>query len=718
MQDEELTIHPAVAGALAMTAIVMGAVALVMWPMFLSHQRAGVVSDPPRRLDTSHISEERFLTAAPPIEAADRRIEQGVKLAFESADSAARDARHARLIALYVPQGEPPTPFLPAGPFVATWSGDLNVDLRDRFIFTFEGTGELELTINGQSILTAGERESPRVRLSTGPNPFTARYRSPPRGPAQVRLLWQGSEFPREPIPPTVLTHDAADVEVRTGERLRRGRDLLATGRCLRCHTPPGPVAQDLVRDAPALVTAGHLDHRWLMRWIADPHSVRADARMPRMVANSQDAADVAAFIARTFSVDAEARALPNDPQATRLGAQLYLDLGCTACHGGTGPNGEGSGAVIPLHASPDSLRKYSPTGLADYLTAPQRLYAWSRMPHFDLSQHEADRLAAYLLSTEATSQGPAFESQRHGDAARGRQLVESLGCANCHAGLPVGSSLKAPSYAQVRRSDWSRGCVALDENQRGAGPDFGYSAEEREALLAFVRRDAGVGRFVPAEFAQRQIEELRCTACHRYDGRVDDWTLLAPQPVETRKTESAEAELDQTRPMLTFAGEKLNVEYLEAILAGRLEHKPRPWMEARMPSFGIRAKGLAQGLAMMHGFPPADAPIESPDPQLAAIGQKLIDKRWGFGCTDCHGIGDQPPLNTFEAIGINFADIAARLRGDWTLRWMLDPMRIEPATKMPRYVDEHGATQITDILDGRGVEQFQAIWHYLQTIH
>ena len=36
------------------------------------------------------------------------------------------------MLALYVPEGTPPTAFLPPGRFKATWTGDLNMRLRER----------------------------------------------------------------------------------------------------------------------------------------------------------------------------------------------------------------------------------------------------------------------------------------------------------------------------------------------------------------------------------------------------------------------------------------------------------------------------------------------------------------------------------------------------------------------------------------------------------
>src|SRR5687768_717746 len=67
--------------------------------------------------------------AAQATEAA-RATTQGLTLTFTRAgDGNARpsDSRKARLVALYVPHGTTPTPFLDPGPFVATWTGSINL---------------------------------------------------------------------------------------------------------------------------------------------------------------------------------------------------------------------------------------------------------------------------------------------------------------------------------------------------------------------------------------------------------------------------------------------------------------------------------------------------------------------------------------------------------------------------------------------------------------
>jgi hypothetical protein len=131
------------------------------------------------------------------------------------------------------------------------------------------------------------------------------------------------------------------------------------------------------------------------------------------------------------------------------------------------------------------------------------------------------------------------------------------------------------------------------------------------------------------------------------------------------------------------------------------------------MPSFGVYAAKLAAGLASG-----VEQPAEpAPSPEMVEAGRVLVTKQKGFGCTDCHALGDQPAQAVFEAEGVNLAFTRERLRLDYFRSWMHDPTRLDPATKMPRFADEHGMTLISELLDGNGERQFEAIRQYLATL-
>ena len=73
--------------------------------------------------------------------------------------------------------------------------------------------------------------------------------------------------------------------------------------------------------------------------------------------------------------------------------------------------------------------------------------------------------------------------------------------------------------------------------------------------------------------------------------------------------------------------------------------------------------------------------------------------------------------LQLFEAEGINLVDAALRLRYEFYARWILDPTRVDATTRMTKFTMDGKTTALTDVLDGDARRQFDAIWHYLETL-
>ena len=163
--------------------------------------------------------------------------------------------------------------------------------------------------------------------------------------------------------------------------------------------------------------------------------------------------------------------------------------------------------------------------------------------------------------------------------------------------------------------------------------------------------------------------------------------------------------------PHLTWTGEKLHPEWIEKLLAGTHDHRARPWLKVRMPAFPKRAAMIATGLSFEHGFAPKEDPRPAADAKLAAVGEKLLQQAGGFNCVQCHAVADRKAVAPFEAEGINLLDAAQRLRYVYYARWMPDPPRVDRTTRMTKL------QPLADVLDGDPHRQFDAIWHYMQTL-
>ncbi len=708
----------------------------------------------------------------------ERRGDPGLVLTLAARDGKATDTRRSRLAALGVPAGTPASPFLEVGPFGATWTGDLNLDERSRVRFAAEGRGRVRLSIDGAVVLEGGGDDLSAIRaretrLGRGARAFRLEYESPASGDARLRLLWSGRRFAREPVPSTVFTHDPGTPALVRAAELRRGRDLFAARRCIRCHRSDdhaGLVAHgmpELDADAPSLEGIGsRLDAAWLARWIVEPRAMRPGASMPSLAglldagedaeAIERRARDIAAYLATLTSdlgdgakhsakdsandaatdaaTDEEADGAQNSvdtrsPDAlAAAGGALFERLGCIACH--TLP-GAAHDTGSPAERVPLTLVawKWKAPALRRFLREPRLHHRWSRMPDFALTEDEASELAAFLVRESADRRPDAApDAGVKGDVDRGRTLVETTGCLDCHAAPGTGRR-RAPPLERLAAVDWSRtGCVS--EQPRPA-PDLGLSDGERGALLRFGRDGlASLRRRNLAEFSQRRVRDLACVACHDRDGEPALWSSLREEtehlaPRRRRETLTAIPGIAiQTVPSLTHTGDKLRTRWLEEFVSGELGDV-RPWLEARMPRFPVAADLLARGIVLDHGWPlePQKSRFVKPGAtggeltERQRIGRRLVSRDQGFGCVSCHASGDRPAEMELHFGAINLGHTSSRLRREFYLRWMLDPQRIAPMTPMPAYTDEDGITSFTNILDGDGRRQYEAIWEYLETV-
>jgi mono/diheme cytochrome c family protein len=452
--------------------------------------------------------------------------------------------------------------------------------------------------------------------------------------------------------------------------------------------------------DAPSFEGIGARRHFvWLKEWILDPKAQRHGAQMPRLFHGptaEAEAEAVAAYLSSLSSTGAAAAFLkpfnpaPLIPGAAEspaaqqeAGKNLIEKLHCAGCH-----NLPGTPAT-PGKISLDHLTRKFPGGrLAEFLRAPERHFQWIQMPNFRLTAEESNELAALLVEKLPMFKLPGAPADA-ATLARGRKLVTSAGCLNCHTLPAAKSDLVGAPLTQLAPAKWGGGCLAEQRSPGSKAPQFRFSAEERAALLAFAATDRkSIERHVPPEFAARQVRALNCGGCH---GQVEGF------------------------PVIDLVGGKLRPEWTRDLLSGALLDRPRSWLGARMPAFPSRAPWLAPALAQSHGLPPQTPAAPPLDAGLATWGRKLTGVDGGFSCISCHGVAAMLPTQVFEALGINLAFSAARLQPAYYRRWLLNPQRLDPQTKMPLYFDEEGKSPLMEVLDGDAAKQIDALWHYLR---
>lgn len=621
----------------------------------------------------------------------DQQAPFGVSLSFS--DGTNERNLPTRLFAARVEAGESPAVGIAPNAWSAVFAGTLNLPIRTRAELALRGTGSAVLTIDGEAVLEGdldAALQTKQLRLNKGARSITLDWTPPTEGPAWIRLLWDGRDFTLEPIPTKQL------VAPNAHDPIEHGLNLLAEHRCTACHASQASAfVSDLDRPAGSLRDAGQRLHgRWVQEWLLDPSAHRADTAMPALLSGpnaEQDAADLAAWVVSMGS--GTLQSIEGQPQDGKI---LAAKLQCLNCHV-LGPEDDYDGISLA-----GVSQKYQPGAMADFLRAPHARSPWSKMPNFRLSEQEAADLEAFLR--EAV---PGQGSDVSGDVVRGEALASTLRCGNCHqSDAPPIPSVPLPTKPQQNMS----GCLA---NEVSTAPDFRLSASEQTAINQTFAALASTTAPTNLGFAARAMQSLRCTSCHARDGQgaTGEGRTLDVDPALLADPHAPE--VDQTLPHLDDTGEKLRTAHLLETLAGNRSQEVRPWMHARMPGFGAWAEPLTTSLVAEHGMPQEEnfAATQEAD---AAVGRMLVGLE-GYGCITCHGVGDEPPMAAFEAVGVNFAQSAERLRSGWYHRWMDDPLRITPSSRMPRYADPvTGKAVRPDILDGDATAQFDAIAAWL----
>ena len=666
---------------------------------------------------------DRTPAASPPDSAADNGLASGLQVTLESLNppsgKSAADLVLLPSVALYIPRGESPTPFLAPGKFQATWDGFVSAELRGDYQFSAELRGTLRLSINGVVILDVradeGSPEPSRpVRLNKGTNALRAVFVSPESGDAYLRLSWIPQGGRPEPIPRALLQSGAVSHELAQAEKRHRGRALLIQYRCVLCHTVPQDTAatEELAALAPSFEGIGaRLNRDWLTEWILDPKVHRATARMPNLTPAQAwpEAEAAAAFLASLIESNATPAPSSKSHEASRVrlptlvepdpgrtnsvtsanpdqqeaGRSRFDALHCIACHDSPETN-EADPARVSLRAV---ARKFLGSALATFLQRPDAHYPWTGMPDFQLADQEASDLAAYLLA-RADRPTPASPTPGRDLIEQGKNIVQSSGCLNCHS-LRLENRFTAKPLMAIAADAWNSGCLAEVREYTSRAPTFPLSPSEREALQEFGRTDRrSIARTSAIDFAERYLERLRCAECH---GKFDGF------------------------PNLDALSGKLRPEWALQFIGGQLPERPRPWLSARMPAFRAQADGLARGMARRAGYPPTTPVAPLIDPEKAKVGQKLVSAEGGLSCIACHAVAKVKATQVFENAGINLALAHSRLLKPYYERWLRNPLAIDPVTKMPAFFDEEMRSVLLDVYEGNGAQQIEAIWQYLR---
>ncbi len=475
-----------------------------------------------------------------------------------------------------------------------------------------------------------------------------------------------------------------------------RGEELVASIGCMGCHQLPDGQDSAANRDdlrrqfGPNFAGMGSkTTERWIYNWLRDPKSYHTETRMPNMRLNEQEAADITAYLSN-FRNDVESGIPPVDE---RLVGQIVLDF--------------------LVKTNTDSVAR--------------------------------DRVAAMSLGEKLNFAG--------------ERLIRQYGCFGCHeipgfeGAKPIGTELTAIGRKPLHQFDfgflhiehsryawWTQKLsdprafdahkeLAPDEKLRM--PNFGFTAEQTEAvvtaLAGFAESNAELTRIVPRtpdnlaiERGQQIVRTNNCQGCHIIEdegGAIASTITAWLQRFRDKGAAEAEAAtVGFAPPNLIGEGAKVKSDWLFEFL-----HQPseiRPWLAARMPTFGFSASEINDLTLYFSTLDDEEYPfVDRVEPALTAAelaaAEKLFSRNY-LNCTTCHIQAGQTPGGTADRWAPDFALAAQRLKPEWIIDWIADPQALLPGTRMPTFYPQ--ATP-PDILGGDPDYQIRVLRDYLLTI-
>jgi mono/diheme cytochrome c family protein len=535
-----------------------------------------------------------------------------------------------------------------------------------------------------------------------------------------------------------------------------RGEKLFVELGCHGCHLAEG--YEDLSKEngvtavGPSLRRIGAKDdHAWMVHWITNPHEVRPRTRMPNFMFSPEQAEKITAYLLSTTK-DPSAQwleanpdpGITTSPELAAKGRQLMDTIGCRACHalapdevaGQLGANKDIAPNLSQIAAKTDARWIYhwikNPHGFSDV----------ARMPSLRLSDDEARAVTAYLMTLGERAPAPDGLEARLSDpenVADGEKLVRKYGCPGCHdiPGMEGESRIGAElsTYGSKSREELFFGDrTDLDENwdvftfhklkePRGYAtkwieqvmPQFDLADEDIIALRVFLA--SRTERAVPATYVQndedvrrlvdgqRRVARFNCTGCHIIDGHGGDIRRLY------------EDRLTMAPPNLIGEGQKVQEDWLYNFLKGPTPI--RPWLQVRMPTFPLDDPGATTLVRYFAAMDHVNVPFVHIDkamlrPEYVDAGKQLASKDY-LSCFSCHIHGSQNPEGPPDGWAPNLAMAATRLYPDWIVKWIHDPQKLLPGTKMPSfYADPDNPDGPPDILGGNDDEQIVALRDYV----
>lgn len=535
---------------------------------------------------------------------------------------------------------------------------------------------------------------------------------------------------------------------------VKRGEQLFHQIGCVACHNPQQADAKTLATSVPL----GALDRKYtipsLSTFLKNPLAARPGGRMPSLNLNDQQTRDLACYFLRDIKIPTNLRyayyegswqTLPDFStlKPKTAGMSSGFDVGVRERNDQFGLVFSGfiqvpkSGNYRFFLGSDDGSRLLidrtevinvdgvHPHTVKEGRRDLQKGAHAIRVEYFEGGGEESLSLefdgpgiprqpVASIATPDAeppkTEDGEAAFTVDEDLAELGQRLFSTRGCAACHE-MKVGDQLvrsatRAKKLAELR--EVTSGCLA--ETAVAGVPRYQLSQRQRQHLASAIQSLQEPGAPVdvsPEARIHQSFARFNCYGCHKRNKIGGPEEARNAFFLTTMKEMGDEGRLP---PPLDGVGDKLTEAYLKGILDNGAED--RPYMLTAMPKFGGDSVGhlLADFRTVDLKTVAEIAESQLPLTKMKSVGRRLSGEK-GLGCIKCHTFGQ------YKATGIQSIDLqkmTQRLRQDWYHRYMANPQKFRPGTRMPAPWP-FGQATIRDVLDGDPDQQMLASWLYLK---
>ncbi|MEI6083270.1 MAG: c-type cytochrome [Verrucomicrobiota bacterium] len=569
---------------------------------------------------------------------------------------------------------------------------------------------------------------------------------TPDRNNAEINaiteFLFNVSETPVLPAPPV-----AGNAE--------HGKTLVDNVGCLACHVvgdnllslkPPAKLAKFMDEwqyrrfrsQGPQLAgTGSKTDKNWLYAWLKDPKQYHPRTKMPNLRLSDQEAADIAEYLTglRNEATDKQALAPVKEQVLNDLTVE-YLEI--TLPHVEAVEKVNKLDDLIEKYFVDESLTEYyeDPGLLARKLAQQAKLQKKADEEFDDAAGVEAAKLADKLTKVQAAMKAAkdkvaALAQEQKQNVFLGSKLISRYGCFACHDirgyanAKPIGAELSEWGSKPVSKLDF--GLVEIEHNRESwilqklraprsydlgrigvtrkpqellKMPKFNLTDEQREQVITVVigMTDEKLTpnepqHLKPAEFQIERgrwlVKENNCQGCHLVEGR--GWAIRGtgiPAGMEPPMISGTPTQLRQ--------GQRTQPDWLFHFLKAPPTGQVRPWLKARMPTFGFsdaEANVLVRYFALEGNTQfPYQTPTHRATAEELAVGKKLFE---GLSCVKCHIVDGKAlgkplaeiPEEDLGQLAPNLSLAHSRLQRDWLVnKWLVDPLSQQPGTRMPQF--------------------------------